>query len=71
MKHWQQLNDDDRRTVLEITSAKNGLPQLAIEKDWWVTMTLKALSMTRFFSLMSFKGLCIAIHKPLKDTLSA
>lgn len=56
MRHWQQLNDDDRITVIEITSADKGLPLLAVEKDWWVTVTLKALSMTRYFRLMSFKG---------------
>jgi hypothetical protein len=29
---------------------------LAVEKDWWVTMVLKALSPTQHFELMSFKG---------------
>lgn len=56
MKHWQQLNIDDRLAVLEITSARKNLPQLAVEKDWWVTMVLKALSTSRHFNLMSFKG---------------
>lgn len=42
MKHWQQLNIEDRLAVLEITSARKNLPQLAVEKDWWVTMVLKA-----------------------------
>lgn len=56
MRHWQQLTAEDRKAVLEIVSARMGLPQLAVEKDWWVTMVLKALSMTRHFRLMSFKG---------------
>lgn len=56
MKHWQQLSIDERIDVIELTSAKSHLPQLAVEKDWWVTMTLKALSTTRHFDLMSFKG---------------
>lgn len=56
MKHWQQLNIDERLDVLAITSARTKLPQLVVEKDWWVTMVLKALSTTRYFSLMSFKG---------------
>lgn len=56
MKHWQQLSIEERLDVLEITSAKTHLPQLAVEKDWWVTMVLKALSTTRYFELMSFKG---------------
>ncbi|MDE5901944.1 MAG: nucleotidyl transferase AbiEii/AbiGii toxin family protein [Muribaculaceae bacterium] len=56
MTHWQQLNFEERLDVLEITSARTRLPQLAVEKDWWVTMVLKALSATRYFDLMSFKG---------------
>lgn len=56
MKHWQQLSVEERLDVLEITAAKMHLPQLAVEKDWWVTMVLKALSTTRHFDLMSFKG---------------
>ena len=56
MKHWQQLSLEDRLDVLQISSAKKHLPQLAVEKDWWVTMVLKALSTTRHFDLMSFKG---------------
>lgn len=56
MRHWQQLSIEDRLDVLEITSAKTHLPQLAVEKDWWVTMVLKALSNTRHFRQMSFKG---------------
>lgn len=56
MRHWQLLNEEDRRDVLEIVSAKKGLPQQAVEKDWWVTMTLKALSLSRHYPLMSFKG---------------
>ena len=55
MKHWQQLSIEERLDVLEITSAKTHLPpQLAVEKDWWVTMVLKALSATQHFELMSF-----------------
>ncbi len=56
MKHWQQLSIEDRLDVLEIASAKTHLPRFAVEKDWWVIMVLKALSTTRYFELMSFKG---------------
>lgn len=56
MKHWQQLSIEDRLDVLEITAAKTQLPLLAVEKDWWVTMVLKALTKSRHFDLMSFKG---------------
>lgn len=56
MKHWQQYNSKERLQLLDITSGKTGLPRLAIEKDWWVTMVLKALSLTQYAHLMSFKG---------------
>lgn len=56
MKHWQQYNEQQRLQLLDITAAQKGLPRIAIEKDWWVTMTLKALSTTPYAHLMSFKG---------------
>lgn len=56
MKHWQQYNSTEQLQILDIASAETNLPRLAIEKDWWVTMTLKALSNTQFSHLMSFKG---------------
>ncbi len=56
MKHWQQYNLTERLQLLDIVSAKKALPRLAIEKDWWVTMVLKALSQTQYAHLMSFKG---------------
>lgn len=56
MKHWQQYNKEEQLQLLYITSSKTGLPPLAVEKDWWVSMVLKALSLTQFSNLMSFKG---------------
>lgn len=56
MKHWQQYNSIEQLQILDITSGETGLPRLAIEKDWWVTMVLKALSITQYAELMSFKG---------------
>ena len=56
MMHWQQYGLDERIQLLDITSEAKALPRLVVEKDWWVVITLKALSMTRYSSLMSFKG---------------
>lgn len=56
MKHWQHNNNTEQQQILDIASSKTGLPRLAVEKDWWVTMVLKALSVTRYAHLMSFKG---------------
>ena len=56
MKHWQQYSEQERLQLLDITAAQKGLPRIAVEKDWWVTMTLKALTTTEYAPLMSFKG---------------
>lgn len=56
MAHWQQYNIEERLQLLDIASAEKNLPKLAIEKDWWVTMVLKALSQTQYSDLFSFKG---------------
>ncbi len=56
MKHWKQYNRTEQLQILDIASAETSLPRLAVEKDWWVTMALKALSTTQFSHLMSFKG---------------
>lgn len=52
MKHWQEYNEQQRLKLLDMTAAQKGLPRIAIEKDWWVTMTLKALSRTPYAHLM-------------------
>lgn len=56
MRHWLQYNDTERLQILDIASAEKALPRLAVEKDWWVTMVLGALSKTQYAGLMSFKG---------------
>lgn len=56
MKHWQYLNREDKLNILNIASERTGLPPDVIEKDWWVTATLYALSKSKQFPLMSFKG---------------
>lgn len=56
MKHWQQYSVEDRLDLLAMTSANKGLPQLAIEKDWWVSMVLKAFSLTQYAEYCYFKG---------------
>lgn len=56
MKHWQYNSNIEQQQILDIASSQTGLPRLAVEKDWWVTMVLKALSVTQYAHLMSFKG---------------
>lgn len=56
MLHWQNYNEIEKVQLLDIVSAEKKLPRLAIEKDWWVCVVLKALSMSQYSNLYSFKG---------------
>ena len=56
-KLW--LNNDlvDRLAMLQQTEIGHpGINQVAIEKDWWVTVTLKALFQTDCYESLIFKG---------------
>ena len=53
---WLQLTDRQRRTSLGQASAISGITEKAIEKDWWVTITLKALFGTVYAKHLIFKG---------------
>ncbi|MEE3484838.1 MAG: nucleotidyl transferase AbiEii/AbiGii toxin family protein [Bacteroidales bacterium] len=56
-KSW--LNNDlvDRLAMLQQAEKNHpGINQVAIEKDWWVTITLKALFQTECCDSLSFKG---------------
>ena len=53
------LNNElvDRLAMLQQTEIEHfGINQVAIEKDWWVTVTLKALSQTDCHEALIFKG---------------
>jgi hypothetical protein len=56
MVEWLRLKDDQRRTSLEQASFKSGMVPQAIEKDWWVTLVLKALFATPYARYFIFKG---------------
>ena len=56
MIEWLRLKDDQRRISLEQASFKSGMIPLAIEKDWWVTLVLKALFETPYAKYFIFKG---------------
>lgn len=43
MSNWQQLNVNERNAILQQVQDKEHINALAIEKDWWVTVILKAL----------------------------
>ncbi len=56
LKMWQLLPDTDKRDILNEVSARLNLPPSAIEKDWWVTMVLKAIFALSYAQHLVFKG---------------
>ena len=53
---WLQLTPEQRRTTLEQAYIRSGMQSKAIEKDWWVTLCLKALFHTPYAQYCLFKG---------------
>lgn len=56
MNLWQDKSDNERIAMVQNVSADRSLDELAVEKDWWVTVTLKALFLTSFSAFLRFKG---------------
>ena len=56
MISWLQLTDEQRKTSVDQASLQSGITAKAIEKDWWVTLTLKALFESAFAKHLVFKG---------------
>ena len=56
-KLWLKNETVDRLAMLQKTEIEHpGINQVAIEKDWWVTVTLKALFQTDCRDFLIFKG---------------
>ena len=56
MIEWLALTDNQRRTSLEQAQINSGIIPKAIEKDWWVTLALKALFELPYANYFIFKG---------------
>lgn len=56
MNNWLTYTLEERKVMLQTASANEKLPDYAVEKDWWVTMTLKALFQTSCAGKLTFKG---------------
>lgn len=56
MNEWLKLSKKRRIEILEQANNRLGLPVQAVEKDWWVTMVLKAVFSSRFAEHFVFKG---------------
>ncbi len=56
MTGWLQLTDEQRRTSIAQAAVVSGIAAKAIEKDWWVTLTLKALFESPYAKVLFLKA---------------
>ncbi|HEY0058770.1 MAG TPA: nucleotidyl transferase AbiEii/AbiGii toxin family protein [Flavisolibacter sp.] len=56
MIRWLNLDTERRIQVLNQTAARTGIRPHAVEKDWWVTLALKAVFDTKWAPHLVFKG---------------
>lgn len=56
MVKWLHLPQKRRIEILSAVSTRTGLLENAIEKDWWVTLILKAVFRTQWANNLVFKG---------------
>jgi len=56
MKTWFDSDLQLRRQMIANIAQEKNIEAATIEKDWWVTMTLKALFLASCHEFVSFKG---------------
>lgn len=56
MIEWLRLSKNRQIEILNLVSNRTGLPAYSIEKDWWVTLALKAAFDTPWSKSLVFKG---------------
>lgn len=56
MINWLKHTPERQQELLGQASSRSGLPAGAIEKDWWVTLALKAVFQTPWAAHLVFKG---------------
>jgi hypothetical protein len=56
MEKWTQLSRQRRLEIFQQVSSQLNLPAEAVEKDWWVTATLRALFTLPIADHLVFKG---------------
>jgi len=56
MSIWQHYNNDEKLVMLQQTAAAKKIVEQAVEKDWWVSAILTALTKTSWADFLQFKG---------------
>jgi predicted nucleotidyltransferase component of viral defense system len=52
---WLALSDEQKAGLFNEAAAQKGLPAYAVEKDWWVTVTLNAIFTSKLAKHFIFK----------------
>jgi hypothetical protein len=56
MTGWLNLTNEQRKAAINYAEQVSGISAKAIEKDWWVTLTIKALFQSDYSKYIIFKG---------------
>ena len=56
MENFIKLNNKDKINIFNQTSERSGLPSSAVEKDWWVTLSLNIIFSLPYSNHIIFKG---------------
>lgn len=56
MNQWHKIKNEEKIQVFEKISSDTGMPVQAVEKDWWVTQTLKLVFTMDCATGLVFKG---------------
>jgi len=56
MNVWLHYNDSEKLVILQQTAESKNVVEQAIEKDWWVSVILMALTKTSWAEFLQFKG---------------
>ena len=56
IKNWFELSEIQRKRYISTIGMENSISAEAVEKDWWVTLVLRALFSCTFATHISFKG---------------
>lgn len=53
---WKNLKTETRLNIFKDVASKKGLPDYAIEKDWWLVHSLGVVFSLSFADALVFKG---------------
>ncbi|RXP46202.1 nucleotidyl transferase AbiEii/AbiGii toxin family protein [Lutibacter sp. HS1-25] len=56
MENFIKLSKKDKINIFNQTSERSGLPSSAVEKDWWVTLSLNIIFSLPYSNYIVFKG---------------